>query len=199
MRSRFVPALILAFVTVPLFAQSNDVAVWYSTSHVGTTNSGASAVEFKNGRGYGASFNHFFGDHLSTEFAYDQLHYDARINYLGATVLDAGRMKTKVATAVVQWHFSRAGFIDPYLGAGAAYLKSDSLSSADLTTANIGSVSIEKKWGWAADAGLNVNLSHSLGVAVDAKYVPYEPKSGVSGMKLKLNPTIFSAGLRFRF
>jgi outer membrane protein W len=108
-------------------------------------------------------------------------------------------LKTKVATAVLLWHFSRAGFIDPYVGAGVAYIKSDVLSSADLTNANIGDVSIEKKWGWAADAGVNVNLRHGVAVAVDAKYVPYEPNSGATNTKLKLNPTIFSAGLRFRF
>jgi outer membrane protein W len=199
MRSGFVLPLVLAFLAVPMFAQSNDVAVWYSTSRVDSTNEGASGITFKNGRGYGASFNHFFGKHLSTEFAYDQLRYQGRLNYLGDNVLDLGKLKTKVATAVLQWHFSRAGFIDPYVGAGAAYIKSDALSSADLTAAGIGDVSIEKKWGWVADGGVNVNFSRGVAVAVDAKYVPYEPNSGATNTKLKLNPTIFSAGLRFRF
>jgi outer membrane protein W len=199
MRSGFVLALVLAFLAVPMFAQSNDVAVWYSTARVDSTNDGASGITFKNGRGYGASFNHFLGNHVSTEFGYDQNRFDGRLNYLGDNVLDIGKLKTRVATAVLQWHFSRAGFIDPYVGAGAAYIKSDSLSSADLTGAGIGDVSIEKKWGWAAEAGVNVNFSHSVGVAVDAKHVPYEPNSGTTKTKLKLNPTIISAGLRFKF
>ena len=199
MRSGLVFALVLGFLAVPLFAQSSDVAVWMSNSRVATTTSDPSTIQFKSGRGYGASFNHFFGNHFSTEFGYGQIHYDGRLKYLGDNLLDLGQLKTKVATGVLLWHFSRAGSIDPYLGAGAAYIKSDNLSSADLTSTNIGPISIEKKWGWVADAGLNVNLGHSLGVVIDAKYIPYEPKSGATGTKLKLNPKIYSAGLRIRF
>ncbi len=199
MRSGFVLALVLTFLAVPLFAQSNDVAAWFNTSRVSSTSSAPSTIDFKNGRGYGASFNHFFSDHFSTEFTYGQLRYNGRLKYLGDNLLDLGHLKTKVATAVLLWHYSRAGSIDPYVGAGAAYLKSDPLSSSDLTGANIGTISIDKKWGWAADAGLNLNLGHNLGFVVDAKYIPYEPNSGVTNTKLKLNPKIYSAGLRLRF
>lgn len=199
MRSRFIVVLVLAFLSVPAFAQSSDIAVWYSGSKVGTTNSGTSSIEFKNGKGYGVSYNRYFGDHFSAEFSFIDLHYDGEIRDQGEALLDTGRLKTKTITGIAQWHFSRRALIDPYLGAGVAYVKADDLSSNDLTGAGIGSVAIDKKWGLAANAGLNVNLLHNLALAIDGKYIPYEPKSGTTGMKLKLNPTVYSAGVRFRF
>jgi outer membrane protein W len=48
---------------------------------------------------------------------------------------------------------------------------------------------------------VNLNLGHSLALAIDDKYVPYKPNStsAASSLKLKLNPNILSAGVRFRF
>ncbi|HXH38731.1 MAG TPA: OmpW family outer membrane protein, partial [Thermoanaerobaculia bacterium] len=91
--------------------------------------------------------------------------------------------------------------LDPYVGAGAAYVKAGTLNSSDLALSPIGSVVIEKKWGWAANAGVNLNLGHNLALAIDDKYVPYKPNStsAASSLKLKLNPNILSAGVRFRF
>ncbi len=201
MRSGFPLALVLAFLAGPLFAQSNDIGVWVSSAHLSTTSTDGSDVKFSSGHGYSASYNHFWSGHFSTDFAYADLRNNGHIRVDGENVLDLGRLTTKVATGIAQWHFSRSGFLDPYLGAGAAYVKAGTLNSTDLAQSPIGSVAIEKKWGWAANAGVNVNFSHSLALAIDGKYVPYKPNSTSAGssLKLKLNPTILSVGVRFRF
>ena len=120
-------------------------------------------MKFSSGHGYSASYNHFWFGHFSTEFAYANLRNNGHIRDGGDNVLDLGRMTTKVATGIAQWHFSRAGFLDPYIGAGAAYVKAGNLNSADLANTPIGSVTIEKKWGWVANAGVNLNFGHSIG------------------------------------
>jgi outer membrane protein W len=201
MRSGYLLALGLAFLSVPLLAQSNDIGVGYSSAHLSTTSSDGSDVKFSSGHGYSASYNHFWTGHLSTDFAYTSLRSNGHIRVDGENVLDLGRMTTKVGTAIAQWHFKRGGLLDPYVGAGAAYVKGGTLNSSDLALSSIGSVVIEKKWGWAANAGVNLNLGHSLALAIDDKYVPYKPNStsAASPLKLKLNPNILSAGVRFRF
>ncbi len=201
MRSGFLLTLVLAFVSVPLLAQSNDIGVWYSSVRLSTTSTTDSDVKFSSGHGYGASYNHFWFGHFSTEFTYADLRNNGRIRVVGENVLDLGRLTTKVATGIALWHFSRSGFVDPYIGAGAAYVKAGDLNSSDLALSSAGSVSIEKKWGWAANAGVNVNFSHNIGLAIDGKYVPYKPNSTSAGssLQLKLNPMILSAGVKFRF
>ena len=69
MRSHVVPIVALALIALPLCAQSNDVAVWFGRSKVGTTNSTGSSVHFDRGDSIGASWNHFFSGQLSTELA----------------------------------------------------------------------------------------------------------------------------------
>ena len=201
MRSRLLFVLVLALPASPLFAQSNDIGVWYSSTHLSTTRADGSDVKFSSGHGYSVSYNHFWFGHFSTDFAYASLRNNGHIRVNGENVLDLGRLTTKIGTAIAQWHFSRGGFLDPYVGAGAAYVKAGNLNSSDLALSPIGSVEIKKKVGWAANGGVNVNFSHGLAVAIDGKYVPYKPNSTSAGssLKLKLNPTILSAGVRFRF
>lgn len=201
MRSRLLFALVLALPASPLFAQSNDIGVWYSSSQLSMTRAAGSEVKFSSGHGYSASYNRYWCSHFSTDFAYASLRNIGHIRVNGENVLDLGRLTTKVGTAIAQWHVSRGGFLDPYVGAGAAYVKAGTLNSSDLALSPIGSVQIKKKWGWAANAGVNLNFSHNLALAIDGKYVPSKPNSTSAGssLKLKLNPTILSAGVRFRF
>src|SRR5437867_3244355 len=67
MRSPVVPVVVLALIAVPLFGQSNDVAVWIGSSRVGTTSTGGSDIHFDRGNAFGVSLNHFFSNHYSAE------------------------------------------------------------------------------------------------------------------------------------
>ena len=55
MRSPVVPVVVLALIAVPLFGQSNDVAVWIGSSRVGTTSTGGSDIHFDRGNAFGVS------------------------------------------------------------------------------------------------------------------------------------------------
>ncbi len=201
MRSGILVALFLVLLSVPLFAQSNDVAVWASSVKMQTTSTPDAEVKFSTGHGYGASYNHFWSHWLSTEFSYLTLRNNGHIEAGGQRILDLGRLNTKVASAIAQLHFAHRAAIDPYLGIGLAHVKSGDLSSSDLALTPAARVTIEKQWGLAANAGVNFNINHALGIAVDGKYVSYEPNStsAAASQKLKLNPLILSAGVRFRF
>jgi outer membrane protein W len=194
----------LALLTFPLLAQSNDIGFWINGSHAtGSTNPDATThIELVDKIGWGLSVNHAWCDHVSTELAVALTNNNASLRIDGTPVLDLGQLKQTVVTGVGQWHFARKSAIDPYVGAGAAYVKTKNLNSADLALAGIGTVKIRNKASWVANAGMNVNLTPRLAVVFDAKYIALQPESsGATGssQKLKLDPLVYSAGIRLRF
>jgi outer membrane protein W len=202
MRSHVIPIVFLALIAVPMFGQSNAVAVWIGRSRVGTTNTGGASVHFDRGDSFGASWDHFFSAQLSTELAaFAVRHKGGTLRVGGVDAFDVGRLRMIPITAMVQWHLVHFQRIDPHLGGGLAYVRSDSLHTSDLDAAGIGRVRVESRIGWAADAGLMYGITDRLGVGVDARYIGYRPSSGPSNasLKLQLSPVIYSVGLRWRF
>lgn len=200
MRSHIVPIVVLAFIAVPMFGQSNDVAVWIGSSRVGTTTESGSSIHFDRGDSVGVSWNHFFSAQLSAELAAFAVRHDGTLQVGGVDIADIGRLKMIPITAMAQWHLVHFRRIDPHLGGGLAYVRSDDLHSSDLDSVGIGSVKIKSRIGWAADAGVNYGITDKLGVGVDARYIGYHPSSGPSdaSLRLRLSPVIYSAGLRWR-
>jgi outer membrane protein W len=60
---------------------------------------------------------------------------------------------------------------------------------------------VDKKFTWNGNAGLNIGIGRMFAVAVDGKYIKYEPNASAAGtsMKLKLDPKQLSVGLKVRF
>lgn len=201
MRKSLLCVALTLVVCLPLSAQSNDIGLWYSTATLSDTTADGTSTNFDNGKGYGISFNHFWTGPLSTEFTATQLRSDASFDINGQRALDLGRFKFRPITANVQWHFARNAMVSPYIGAGLAYVTSDDLSSSDLDVAGIGTVKVGNKTTWNGNAGININVGHMFAVALDGKYIAYEPTSTGTGgsQKLKLNPTIVSGGVKLRF
>ncbi len=197
MRIHYLIGLALALVALPLVAQTNDVGVWYSTAQL----KDSAGLSFDNAKGFGVSFNHFWTGALSTEFSVYSLRANSGIDIAGTRTLDAGRLKLMPLTANVQWHFARGSMFAPYIGAGLAYVSAKDLSSADLDLAGIGRVKIDHKASWDANAGVNIGIGKMFAVAVDGKYIKYEPDSSAAGSteKLTLNPVVISAGVRLRW
>ncbi len=189
--------LALALATLPLAAQTNDVGVWYATAQI----KDSTGLSFDNAKGFGVSFNHFWTGPLSTEFSVSSLRANAGIDIAGTRALDVGRLKLMPFTANLQWHFARGSMFAPYIGAGLAYVSAKDLSSADLDAAGIGRVKIDHKASWDANAGVNIGLGKMFAVAIDGKYIKYEPDSTAAGTteKLKLDPVVISAGIKLRW
>src|SRR5213594_3761937 len=118
MRSPVVPVVVLALIAVPLFGQSNDVAVWIGSSRVGTTSTGGSDIHFDRGNAF-----------------------------------DVGKLKMTALTGMLQWHAERWHPLDPYIGGGMAYVRSNDIHSADLENAGVGTVNVKSRIGWCAVLG----------------------------------------------
>jgi outer membrane protein len=214
MKSILICLTVLA-LSLPAFAANRffdlDLnAVWLDPTSNGTVNASASnpssAVHFKGDLGYGAAANVFFGGNLSAEFAVARVRPKTNLSSAGFPDFN-GRMSMVPLTAVLQWHFAPNGFIDPYLGGGAAYfLFNDVKNASSVSSTGVNRIKFKDDAGFAADGGLSIKLGSSFDVHGDVKYIPLRARSTVvfptgpnTEARIKFNPVIASAGVGFRF
>lgn len=208
MKSAATIAALLLFAGAPLFAQDRNVniTVWYSQTDIqGENDFGGNGFEtdFEEGSGYGASVNWFFNPHVSIDGSAFSLRSDADLHLNGTPVVDLGKLNLTVFTAGAQFHILGQRRIDPYVGAGGAYIIGDDFVTPDLENAGVGRIELENGFGYYLNAGVGFQITEGLGLVVDARQVQYEPssRSSVTGVEqdLEISPRIYSAGLRLRF
>jgi outer membrane protein len=208
-------ALVLTCITaVPLFAadRSFDLtgwAAWVDPNSSGTFNSPAPNQPFNinfNGKlGYGIGANIFFGSNVSAAFDVVQVRPETTVRLrpvVGGTTTTRGTRMTPL-TGVLQWHFAPNGFIDPYIGAGAAYVLFENTSV--FGAPNLRQINYKDDVGLAVNGGVSFRLTRMLALTADGKYVPLKSSAravftnGTTTTKVKINPVIFSGGLSLRF
>lgn len=211
-----IAVLSFAFLmAVPVFAQTRffDLglnAVWVDPNSSGTFNSPNANqplnIDFNGKLGYGASANVFLGSNVSLEIAASEVRPDARYGIPGATA-NQGHLKMIPITGVLQYHFSPKGFIDPYVGAGGAYVLFDNVSNVtDVGGIGLRQLNFKDDVGFAVNGGLGFNFSPRIGLNADVKYVPLKSSATAvfaagpdRSAKVKINPVIASAGIVFHF
>jgi outer membrane protein W len=189
-------ALLLALVfALPLAAQT-ELGVHVARASARSTDADGTTLAFDRGRGFGASVEHVAGEHVSYELAATWLRYDGTLRLDPTTSADLGSLKLLPISATARWHFAPRGErVDPYVGAGAAYVLAKDLSSSDLDALGIGRVDVESKACWLANAGVAVGRFF-----IDGKYFSYRPRSGEGAGRVRLNlrPVVISVGIRWR-
>jgi outer membrane protein len=209
---RYVVTAVLALVlSLPAFAQRRFLdlsanAVWVDPSNSGSFEDLAdpATIDFDGSVGYGAAANVFFSDRVSIEFAISRVDSDTTVRRRAVTT-PGGSLQMMPVTVVMQFHFAPNGFIDPYIGAGAAYVLFDDVE--DNGVSGLESIDFEDDAGLAINAGLGIRLGERFGLVIDGKYVPLESnaKAVVLGTgqtsegKVDISPIILSAGLSLRF
>ena len=201
MRSLIAIALV-AIVTSPLLAQSNELALLGGMTSVSTTNSGGSSIDFDNGTAYGLSYNRFWTRSFSTDFSVMKSSHDGNIGFEGEPLLDTGSLDLTTFAGTLQYHVIHTRPLDVYVGAGAAHVSADDLKSADLVAAGVPNVSIDSQTTWLLNAGAAIGIGRSFAVGIDGKYVRYRPDSASPGtdvVRLDLDPLTIALALKFRF
>src|SRR3954453_21409494 len=129
-------ALVLTWIAaLPMFAADRtfDLTGWAArvdTNSDGTFTAPSAGqplrVNFDGRVGYGIGANIFFGNNLSASFDAVQVKPKTTIRSraVGGGAFTNGMRMTPLS-AVLQWHFIPRGTIDPYIGAGAAYVLFD--------------------------------------------------------------------------
>ncbi|MDQ3283222.1 MAG: hypothetical protein M3Q69_17630, partial [Acidobacteriota bacterium] len=150
--------------------------------------------------------NVFFAERISAEFAIARVEPETLIRRRAAgTSGSGGNLEITPITAVVQLHFAPNGFIDPYIGAGGAYMLFDFSESQGVS--GIDQIDFDDDIGLAVNAGIGIKLGGRLAINVDAKYVPIEANATAviigrdeeSVTRIDVSPIIISAGLSLRF
>ncbi len=210
--------VIAAFVAVPIFAQSRSVDVsafanWVDLSGDHTFQ-GPNAIDnanlnFNSKVGYGAAINVFWADRISTEFAVSVVNPDVAFtsNNPAVPAFTGGSLQMIPITGTLQYHFNPNGRVDPYLGAGVAYVLFDNVDNiSDLNNVTLRKIDFQDDGGFVANAGLSFDLSPHLAILGDVKYVPVRSSAKAefaSGpgqtTKVDINPLMVAAGLSFQF
>ncbi len=217
MKRTLVTFALMAVLAVPAFAadrffELTGAAVWVDPNSSGTFNSANPNqpfdISFHGKLGYGIAANIFFANAISLQLAGAEVKPEATIRFRpsGGTSTGSG-LKMIPLTAVLQFHLIPNGSIDPYVGAGAAYVLFDKLDKAsDVGNLGVNRIDFKDDVGLALNAGIDIGLTKNFGVTVDGKYVPVKSSATavyVTGpnttTKVKINPVIFSAGLTLRF
>jgi len=111
-------------------------------------------------------------------------------------------------TLLVQYHFLPKGSIRPYVGAGVNYTITYSEdASASLEAALGGSTEIDSgnSWGWAVQAGVDIDLDDRWFVNLDVKYIAISVDTTITtGAVVRqtgvdINPVIVGFGVGYRF
>jgi len=212
---RFFLSLCICLITVPAFSATRffDLtgwATWVDPSSTDTFNSSNPNqpfdVSFNGKLGYGAGVNVFFGNSLSLAIDAASVQPQAQFGFPGQT-LNQADLKMIPITGVLQWHFAPSGFIDPHVGAGAAYVIFDDVHDfADFGNVGVRQIDVKDDVGLALNGGIAINFSPRVGLTGDVKYVPLSASTTaifVTGpnqsQKIKINPVMASLGLTFHF
>ncbi len=209
----------LAFLlTLPLFAQNNELGIF--ASHATFSKDSASDatlglteadIKFDSKVGYGISFNHFLAPDMSIQLSGQTLRADAKVQVTvgGVTAPESGgTLDVKQYAAILQYYVNPRGTVVPYFGGGLAWMRSGKLSVAADTADGVtaGTIHMQDKRTWVVDAGVDLRLSRSVALSLAGTYTRYTAKLETSTddpdhifQNLRLDPVTVSAGLRLRF
>jgi len=199
--------LLLVISATPALAQDRviDLTLWGSSVDFQGTNrfDDFFEMDLDRGSGLGLGVNVFLTERVSAELAAFELRSDAELAFADLEPLSMGRLTIRPVTLGAQYHFAGQSRFDPYIGAGAAWVSANDLESSDLDDLGIGSIELDDEFTYYANAGFGFHFTTSFGLALDARYIQYEPasRSKVSGGEedLELSPLFVSVGLRLRF
>lgn len=197
--------LVVLFAALPLFAQDRDVRITIFASRVSMDEAELDDdfdTEFEDGTGFGLGASMPFNRFLGVEASIFSLRNESRLLFEGAAPFELGRVDLVPIMVGVQAHLTGGRRIDPYVGAGGAYVIASDLYSQDLDTVGIGRIEVDSEFTYYLNAGLAFDFTDRFGVAVDGRFIPYEPSTQAAAggeVELDLSPTVLSAALRFRF
>lgn len=159
--------------------------------------------------------SYYFTKHLATELIL-ALGTKHDVSIKGDTLTTVGNqnlgsINALPPTLTLQWHFNPDQTFDPYVGAGINYTNMLDRNLQVHSGALVGSkIKVDSdSWGYALQAGLDVNLKEGWLINADVKYVNIEtdvklrnPLAGNRWTKidsLDINPWVFGIGFGKKF
>lgn len=152
-------------------------------------------------------FTYMVSDHIGAELILATSPHDLDGR---AALAPVGKLADTMAlppTLTLQYHFSPDAGIRPYVGAGINYtiFYNEDASSALETAIGATRVSAKDSFGYAVQAGFDVDLSEKLFLNVDVKYIDIDTTATLrtgaltNRVDVSLDPIVFGVGLGMRF
>lgn len=111
-------------------------------------------------------------------------------------------------TLTAQYHFNPGGAVRPYVGAGVNYTLFYSEEASPGLEAAVGATTVDMSdsFGWAAQAGVDVDLTDRIFLNFDVKYIDIDTTArldttgaGTQRVRVSLDPLVFGIGIGTRF
>lgn len=127
--------------------------------------------------------------------------HDVHVNGSALGEVDLGRVWALPPTLTLQFHPFPQARVSPYVGAGINY--TFFYSEGGRRTPPVEKVDVTNSWGWALNAGVDIEVAPRWAVNFDVKKLFLRPdvsvNSGAIGARADLDPWIVGAGVRYRF
>ncbi|HEV6968077.1 OmpW/AlkL family protein [Roseateles sp.] len=115
---------------------------------------------------------------------------------------EIGSLKHLPPTLTLQYHFLPTGTVRPYVGAGVNYTNFSGVHFAPAVETALHPGIKHNSWGLAWQAGMDIAIAKNTYLNLDVKKVDIQTtiySSGAEAGKFKVNPTLASVGLGWRF
>jgi outer membrane protein len=203
---KFSPALRLLAVAAaalslqPAFADEGPWLVRVRALHLDSANKDSTGLGLSvNNKTFPeVDFSYFVTPNIAAELilTYPQKH----TLYSGGT--EIGSLKHLPPTLTLQYHFAPTATVRPYVGAGLNYTNFSSVNFAPAVQTALQPSIKHNSWGTALQIGADVEISKGLYLNFDLKKVALGTtvySKGAEVGKFKVNPTLASVGLGWRF
>jgi len=195
-------ALLAATLAVPLAARADEgpLLVRVRALHLDSANKDSTGLglSINNKTFPEVDFSYFLAPNIAAELI---LTYPQK-QTLYSNGTEIGSLKHLPPTLTLQYHFNPTGTIRPYIGAGVNYTNFSSVNFAPAVQSALHPGIKHSSWGAAWQVGADVEVSKGTYLNFDLKKVDLQTtvySSGASAGKFKVNPTLASVGIGWRF
>lgn len=200
MFSRIILTFALFLLPATLFAQMPDITLKGGISYLSLDDdlSGEEVFEttFSSETSWTAGVNIAVMENVALDLAAHQFTPSLRFRSTNQDV-DLGETELTPITAILQYRFGRFGMIEPFLGAGLAWVK-----FGDLDESGIRDLQLDDDTTWTAAAGFDVGAGRHLRFGFEAKYLPFQSVFTAAAREpheIEGEPLIVSATAGYRF
>lgn len=211
------PAIAVSALASPAYAKAGDTFVRVRAIMVAPTESSGGIlptfpteeVSVNNSIMPEIDVTHMVSDHVGLELIAATTKHNA--TGTSGTTGGIGKLASTWVlppTLTVQYHFAPDAKVRPYVGAGVNYTMfySEKPSAGLETAVGRTDVNLKDSFGWAAQAGIDIDLNEKMFLNFDVKYIDIDTTArlattaiGTQRVKISLDPIVFGVGLGFRF
>lgn len=145
-------------------------------------------------------FTYFFTENIAAELILATTRHKVMVNRSTAGDLDLGHVSMLPPILTLQWHFLPKEMLSPYVGAGLNY----TIFYRETDGSSINSIDYENSFGYAFQAGLDIEITDTWSLNIDLKKVFLNTDIVVNGGAINapdtdLDPWVVGIGFGYRF